>query len=636
MVVVLTAAAGLTAVTGAAAKGTLDQSTMPPGGYLSVVGASPVGNTAQAQTFTAGVSGFFDTVAVAVSPQASSDGRYRLSVVGTTAQGTPNGTVLARSIIDACRLTGALNATEVAFSLAAQLTAGTRYALVLDPDPANLPGASGLWSQGQGSITGGETFTKLLDAASPSWQPSQAGPEAFSTYMSAGAPPATTRGSTSLTLSAQPNPVKRYRTVSLTAHVTDDAHPTSAPAGTLRFVIDGQPSLPVPVSADGNATTTASWQTAGDHQIAASFCPTDASLISSDATATITVSAAKTATTTTLTIDPAASVAWQDDTLTATVTSTEPGGPLPSGNVQFAEEDGTPIGDPAPVGADGRAVIHATAGAGTYTLRALFQGDDLYEPSEDTADVTVSKASSVTTLQSSDNPAVVGTTITWLIDVSAVPPSESIPTGTVDVAVDGIPQGTFDLDDIGQIALAASNFQVGSHTVTMHYSGDIDYLPSDGTFIQNVIAEPGPAPASAPGTAASSSAAKPATSTPVVKPLTAARLLGALHMPATLSARAGKVTVGTAANPPLRSVTVDLVAAGGIRAAATSATSLGHATVTVAAGKRRTIKVTLNRAGRRALRSQRSVRVQVRLKAVDSAGRTVKTTAKRTLKAARR
>jgi len=109
---------------------------------------------AQAQTFTAGVSGFFDTVAVAVSPQASSDGRYRLSVEGTTAQGTPNGTVLAWSIIDACRLTGTLNATEVAFSLAAQLTAGTRYALVLDPDPANLPGASGLWSQGQGSITG--------------------------------------------------------------------------------------------------------------------------------------------------------------------------------------------------------------------------------------------------------------------------------------------------------------------------------------------------------------------------------------------------------------------------------------------------------------------------------------------------
>ena len=617
---------GLVTASPLAARGVLDQSTMPPGGYLSAVGSVTAGNFARAQTFVAGASGLLDTVTVAVSAFSSSDGRYRLSVEGVTAGGAPNGTVLARAIIDACQLSGP---TDASFSPAAQLTAGASYALVLDPDPTNLPGASILWSQGQGAIVGGGTFTKHLEAASPAWYPSAAGPEAFSTYMSASAPAAPPRSSTVLTLSGLPNPVKRYEAALLTAHVTDEAHPMTVPAGTVRFVIDGQTSSPVGVDSSGDATRAVSWPTAGDHQVAVSFCPTDAQIISSDATTTVNVSSATIASTTTLQSAPAAPVAWEVNTLTAHVAASEPGAPIPTGTVEFVEEDGTPIGDPEPLDFSGTAALVATAGTGSYTVRALYSGDALYAPSEGDADLDVARAASVTSVESSANPATAATSISWLVDVSANPPSRGIPTGSVTVVVDGTPKGQFKLDDDGQVALGVSNPQPGSHNVSVNYSGDVDYTPSDGTLTQQVSAPP-----TAPLAAPTPPAATPPATAVTVNSLGARGLLSSLHLPARLTARNGRISLGTVANPPIRTLSVALAAAPSLRATVPAVT-LGRAKVTVPRGKRRNLIVTLTHAGRRALHDRHSLRVAVRLRFVDSAGLVTNTTVTRTLTTSR-
>ena len=278
VVAALAAAASLVAVAVAPARGTLDQSTMPPGGYLSPVGDTNNGRSAQAHTFVAGASGFLDTVTVAVTPQSSADGRYRLRVQGTTAQGTPNGAVLAQAIIDACRLPGGFASTcrsrRPRNSPPAPATRSSST-----PTPANLPGASVSWIQGQGSAVG-ETFIELLDVMPLVWQPSTAGPEAYSTYMSAGAPPAAPRDTSAVTLTAQPNPVKRYRTVTITAHVANNTHPATVPAGSVRFYTDAGVSQPTAVNPSGDATITIAWPTAGDRQLAASFCPTDPVVLS--------------------------------------------------------------------------------------------------------------------------------------------------------------------------------------------------------------------------------------------------------------------------------------------------------------------------------------------------------------------
>jgi Bacterial Ig-like domain (group 3) len=621
----------------AVAKGALDQTSMPPRGYIAPVGASPVGVVAQAQAFTAGLSGYLDTVSLSLSPLFSADGRYRVSIEPTTA-GVPNGTVLARSIVDACRLPGPFGIVDVPFSVAPAISAATRYAIVVDPVPGNRPGGSIGWMQGQTPYAAGETFSEDLGAPSPTWQPTASGPRAFSTYVSASAPPAQVRDATALTVTAAPDPVRRYHDATLTAQVTDGDHPAIKPAGTVRFVIDGAATSPVALDADGAAHYTTSWPTAGVRDVVASYCPASDAFISSDAAGTVTVSAEKTATSTALSIAPDPTVAWQDATFTATVARADQAGPPPTGTVQFAEEDGTPIGAPQPLDAAGHATFLASAGAGTYLARAHYSGDSLYAPSDATAPQTVTKAASTTTLESSANPADAGSEIDLFVDVTANAPSQGIPTGTVQFTLDGEAIGQpFALDADGQLAVAASGLPPGTHVVTAHYSGDEDYLASDAT-LEQTVRTPAPAPTTSaappapPAPSASASTAAP-TGPVTIKPLTAAGLLTALRIPKTLKADgAGKITLGTAKNPPVRSLTVALTARSQHTARAAAATPiLGHAKITVPAGTSRAVKVTLTRAARRSLRRHGLLPVRVRVKATDQTGRSIVAKAAKTI-----
>src|SRR5215207_7892092 len=81
----------------APARGTLDQTTFP----TILTGVFVLPTLSQSQTFTAGRSGYLDTVALALD---AAQGRYRLSIQPTTASGIPNGTMLASRTIDSCRL----------------------------------------------------------------------------------------------------------------------------------------------------------------------------------------------------------------------------------------------------------------------------------------------------------------------------------------------------------------------------------------------------------------------------------------------------------------------------------------------------------------------------------------------------
>jgi Bacterial Ig-like domain (group 3) len=353
--------------------------------------------------------------------------------------------------------------------------------------------------------------------------------------------------------------------------------------------------------------------------------------------AIVVASAAPTlATTTTFAIVPATVVAFQPSTLTATVTPSSMGAHPPTGTVQFSE-GGFTIGAPE-LDTNGQAAIVAEAPAGQYTLTATYNGDDLYITSAGTATQTVTKASSLTEITSLANPATVDIEIIWVVDVFAQAPSDGVPLGAITFVLDGHPQGPFFLDDTGELVVGVSNLDEGAHTVGVQYSGDNNYLPSNTSMTQTVFAPPPPPAAGTPAPVASPPVATPVIApAPTVKPLTSAGLLTSLRVPTTLRASAGgTVSVGTASNPPVRSVTVELARAGathrlvGAWAAATRPL-LGSVKVTVSSGQRRTVKVHLTRAARAALRRSKRMRVAVRVKAVDRLGRSVKATATRTL-----
>jgi hypothetical protein len=127
---------------------------------------------------------------------------------------------------------------------------------------------------------------------------------------------------------------------------------------------------------------------------------------------------------------------------------------------------------------------------------------------------------------------------------------------------------------------------------------------------------PGPGPAPVPPVTPPAPAPKPGGTLDPLKGIT--RLVTSLTIP-----KSGSVTLGRAANPPTRRVTITLATAG-----ATSATkrpkpvSIGRATVTIPAGKTRPLTVRLTAKGRALSRRHARLRVTATLVATAADGTT--------------
>jgi Big-like domain-containing protein len=281
--------------------------------------------------------------------------------------------------------------------------------------------------------------------------------------------------------------------------------------------------------------------------------------------------------------------------------------------------------------AAGHAILHASAPAGDYVLTAAYSGDGLYDPSQAIAPQTVTTAGTVTSVDATPNPAAFGAQIEWFVDVSALAPSLGLPTGDIAVFVDGGAPDHFSLDSFAQADLGVSGLAAGAHTVTVSYPGDDDFRPSAFTFTQTVSGSPPDAPQPLPPPA------------PKVTPLTARGLVAALRIPAVVRVpRSGVARLGTAANPPLRSLTIEVRSAGSSARAVARWTTvaarrplLGRAKITVAPGARRAVTVRLTAKARAQLRRRGRMRVTVRLTAVDRTGATLRANATRVLAARR-
>ena len=121
---------------------------------------------------------------------------------------------------------------------------------------------------------------------------------------------------------------------------------------------------------------------------------------------------------------------------------------------------------------------------GDQSITATYIGDSNFLPStgnDSAAPQVVNQAGSVTVLNSSVNPSVFGQVVTFTASVGAASPGQGMPTGSVDFK-----QGSADLTP-GGVSLSAgvatfqmSTLSVGSHTITAVYSGDTNFIGSQG------------------------------------------------------------------------------------------------------------------------------------------------------------
>ena len=106
-----------------------------------------------------------------------------------------------------------------------------------------------------------------------------------------------------------------------------------------------------------------------------------------------------------------------------------------------------------------------------------------------TAPIVVTGRATTTAVVSSNNPSLVGQTVTFTATVSPTSPGP-VPTGTVTFTIDGVPGLPIALNGAGQAAFSTSSLSAGTHPVTAAYSGDTTYDPSSSATLQQLVQSP--------------------------------------------------------------------------------------------------------------------------------------------------
>jgi hypothetical protein len=288
---------------------------------------------------------------------------------------------------------------------------------------------------------------------------------------------------TTTALASSLNPAVVGQAVTFTATVRGPAG-SGTPTGTVVFT-EGNVTLGRgEVQADGTATFTTSFATAGGHAITASYSG-DANFAASSQAFTEQVNAPALQTTTAdLSTSIATAVFGQNEVLTATVTS--PAG-VPTGTVTFL--DGNTALGTAQVNAAGQALLPVSLGVGNHQLTAVYGGTAAFAGSTSAAAaVTVSPAATAVTLAPSLNPAVTGQSVTFTATVAAVAPGAGTPTGTVTFMDGSVLMGTFAVGLDGTATFITTFAAAGGHAITAVYNGDANFASSSQALTEQVNA----------------------------------------------------------------------------------------------------------------------------------------------------
>jgi hypothetical protein len=282
--------------------------------------------------------------------------------------------------------------------------------------------------------------------------------------------------------------------VTLTATVAGTATGSNTPAGTVTFLANGSVIGTSPLGAGGIATFTTTDLPTGTVTLGATYNgdPNQFFTASTATTVsyTITAPAGTQASQVVLTSSANPLQSGASVTVTATVSaapaptgftlvtgsgSTPP--PTPTGTVTFLD-GGTALGTAA-LNSSGQATISSTAlTVGAHTIRAIYNGDSTYKPSQTTAPSLIQFVQGTSTiptgitLAESVTSSFFTTPVTYTATVTSSVPGTPTPQGTVTFQVGNTVLGTATLNSAGVATLTTGKTPVGAFNVTAVYSGD--------------------------------------------------------------------------------------------------------------------------------------------------------------------
>ena len=260
----------------------------------------------------------------------------------------------------------------------------------------------------------------------------------------------------------------------------------STATGTVQFTVDGAASGAPVLLATGQASYALPFPGTGAHSVIATYNGDAAFLASISPMLTQTVGSALRPTITVVTSNRSSSAnLGQSITFTATVRPVTGTG-TPTGTVQF-NVDGVNVGGVLTMNAQGRATYSTAAlSAGSHNVIATYSGSAIFGGGGSATFIqVVNQAASTTVVTSNRNPSVSGQNVTFTARVS---PAAS--TGTVLFRLDGNSVGgAVTLDATGRATLVTNLMTVGSHTVSVAYSGNVNYLFSSSANLTQTVSK---------------------------------------------------------------------------------------------------------------------------------------------------
>jgi hypothetical protein len=278
--------------------------------------------------------------------------------------------------------------------------------------------------------------------------------------------------------------------VTFTATVTANAPGAGIPTGTVQFEVNGADVLGAPVAlsplndnSGSSATSSAITTLTPGTYAATAIYSGDSNFIASTDTLNQIVNPAATATT--LTASPSPAQLGVPVTLTATVTPTGQGAGVPTGTVDFY--DGATFLGAAPVevvgGTDQASLPALALAVGSHSFTATYLGEyDYLGSTSDPVNEAVSLIGTSTSVLSSLNPSTYGATVSFTATVTPVSNAGPGPSGTVTFSDGSTVLGTAPVTLSGGKYVATfseTSFAVGTHDITVSYSGSSDYSGSN-------------------------------------------------------------------------------------------------------------------------------------------------------------
>jgi sugar lactone lactonase YvrE len=279
---------------------------------------------------------------------------------------------------------------------------------------------------------------------------------------------------TTLTLTSSANPSLIGATITFSATVVNGNTPT----GTIVF-FDGTTQLCSVNLVSSSVACNVSALTLGKHSVTASYSgdANDAPSVSN-----ILLQIVQQSPSLALNVTPNPAVVISPVTLNLTVTA--PTG-VPSGTVVFY--DGNVALSGATLSASGTTTFSTSQLAtGSHSLSAQYAGDAINAPAQSNIVLEVIQpATTVTILNSNNNPAAAGSSITFTAVVTS-PLGISL-TGTVQFLEGTVVLGTSTLGSNGSASFTSSTLQPGPHALVAVYSGDSDNATSSSLPLVQVV-----------------------------------------------------------------------------------------------------------------------------------------------------